>query len=182
MGASACAAMITGMALCSTPFEHRINRLARLYRMSKVICKYAAMRSLDPVMVLAVAKHESNMTPWLRGATGDYGLMQIHSPSRMAQKRFGLRKCDLLKLECNVNHGTKLMKVIRDSCLSSHTHRSKNFHWMRHYNWYGGNGKYHLKILWLTKAYKRAWTEKNNKLFKMITRRRFPRNLADVAK
>lgn len=40
----------------------------------------AERRGIDPVTVVALVEHESNFRARARGATHDYGLMQIHEP------------------------------------------------------------------------------------------------------
>lgn len=145
--------------------------------MSRAICYYAKKRSLDPVMVLSIAKHESSFSRYLISHTSDYGLMQINSKSRIGTTEYyGPRKCDLLKTWCNVKWGTYIMAMWKRVC-SSHKHRRpKHFHWIKHYNWYGDKGTYYLKILWLTKAYKKAWSGRIE-AYSMIRARTYPRRL-----
>jgi len=172
-----CVWMIFSMALSSVPGKITLKKVHQLHVMSQAICFNAKKRSLDPVLVLSIAKHESNFTRQLISRTHDYGLMQIHSKSKISSTAFTSRiHCNLLKTRCNIRWGTYIMSVWRRAC-RKHLHlKPKCFHWIRHYNWYGGKGKYYLRVLWLTVAYKAAWNGRIE-LYYLIKHRRYPNKL-----
>jgi hypothetical protein len=126
------------------------------YKIAKNICHYSEKRNLDPYLVLSTIRHESNFTINAKSHTKDLGLMQINS-------RIYKPKCNLLNIRCNINEGTKILYVWKKAC-ANHKHKS---HWLRHYNW--RNKKHHLRVLWLTEAYKKN----KHYLFKMIKERKY---------
>jgi len=86
----------------------------------------------------------------------------------------GRRKCDLLKMRCNIDWGTYIMALWRRKCKGKH-------HWLRHYNWYGASGKYYLNVLWVRAAYKAAWDGKIE-AYAAIRARSFPKNVETCLK
>lgn len=60
------------------------ERAARLAGLAPAIVEEAAAHGLDPILAVAVMRHESTCRPWARGSAGEVGLMQIH-PRGMAQ-------------------------------------------------------------------------------------------------
>jgi hypothetical protein len=139
---------------------------------AKEICRYSIYRKLDPYMVLSVIRHESYFNPRLKNKTNDYGLMQIN-------KKWSRAKCNLRRIRCNIREGTRMMSMWRRACLlhkykDTPWSKHENVHWLRHYNW--NNKRHHLKILWLTEAYKKA-AEGHRHLYKIIKDRRFYRRL-----
>jgi hypothetical protein len=124
------------------------------------ICRYSKYRKLDHYMVLSTIRHESFFNPRLKSRTGDYGLMQINI-------KWSKAKCNLYEIRCNIREGTRMLASWRRAC-RYHTNHKKT-HWLRHYNW--NNRTHHLKILWLTEAYKKA-AEGHKYLYKIIRDRR----------
>lgn len=157
-----CAAIIFKLAFLTTTTSHPIY----LHKISKTICYYANKRNLDPYMILAIAKHESDFKFWKVSRTNDFGLMQVHSKSKIGSTMLRGRKCNLLKIKCNIRWGTYIMFIWKKN------HKGK-YHWIRRYNWYGSHGKYYLKILWITKAYKLG----TRKALRWINENKFPSNL-----
>jgi soluble lytic murein transglycosylase-like protein len=86
---------------------------------------------LDPLLIAAVAYHESQFDPRVVSRTNDYGLMQIHVGRRFNKKYIG-REYLLLDPRRNIMLGAKLMKMWR----TIHHRRCKghHHHWLNHYN------------------------------------------------
>lgn len=86
---------------------------------------------LDPLLIAAVACHESQFDPRVVSRTNDYGLMQIHVGKRFNKKYIG-REHLLFDPRRNIRIGAKLMrmwKVIHHRRCRGHRH-----HWLNHYN------------------------------------------------
>lgn len=165
-----CVMMIAKMAVSSHPGRATLRRTAYLQRMSRIVCQQSMRRRLDPVLVLSVIRVESGFQSWLVSSTSDWGLMQINSKTRIGTAQYpGRRKCDLLKMRCNIDWGTYIMALWRRKCKGKH-------HWLRHYNWYGASGKYYLNVLWIRAAYKAAW-DGRIEAYSAIRSRAFPKNV-----
>jgi hypothetical protein len=101
----------------------------------------ARAHDLDPLLVLAVAVTESRLKHRvINRATHDYGIMQLHCPSR-DYAPWCRPRC-LRSLACNIAAGTAILARQKRRCTSKHRHRS---HWIRHYNW--RNKKYDVEVL-----------------------------------
>jgi hypothetical protein len=130
----------------------------RIKVIAKYTCYYSKRRKLNPYMVLGIMRHESFFRPRLISKTNDYGLMQLN-------KKYFWGRCNLLKIRCNIKEGTRFLSAIRRA------YRNAKFHWLRKYNWY--SYKHHLRVLWLTRAYKEA--KGNKKLYKLIRSGKYKR-------
>jgi len=124
------------------------------YRESKAIatytCQYTNKYKVDPIVVLAIMKHESSFRQLkYPSRTNDYGLMQLHCPKDSPFKF--CNRCNVKKMECNIKEGVRLLYQMKKSCLAKNkgTH-----HWLRHYNWY--DRQYPNKILKIINELERA--------------------------
>ena len=100
-----CVALVFHLALLTS--NHNNN----LHKISKEICYYSKLRNLDPVMILSIIKHESDFISWKKSSTNDFGLMQVHSKSKFGSTYLKGRKCNLLKIRCNIKWGTYIMYI-----------------------------------------------------------------------
>lgn len=150
-----CLFMITIMIL-----NTQENR-APAMKIARSVCKYSKKYDVDPVLVVALIKHESDFSRRCYNSTGDYGLMQIHAEDRYGARWINGTRCDLYETNCNVAKGAKFLAIWKKAC-KKHKHKS---HWLRHYNW--NSKKHHLTVLWLRKAYKQAYAGKEE-LYKVI--------------
>lgn len=132
-----------------------VNR-RRIRVIAKYTCLYSKRRKVNPYLVIGTMRHESFFKPYLVSSTSDYGLMQLN------KKYFGHR-CNLLKIRCNIREGVRYLAAIKK------VYGNVKFHWLRKYNWY--SYKHHLRVLWLTRAYKEA--EKRKELYKVIRSGRY---------
>lgn len=123
-------------------------------KIARTVCKYSAKYEVDPVLVVALMKHESDFRVRSYHRAGDYGLMQIHAEHRFGAKWINRKRCNLYGIDCNIAKGVKFLAIWKKAC-KKHRHKS---HWLRHYNW--RSPKHHLKVLWLTEAYKQAFAGK----------------------
>lgn len=148
--------------------EKYVNRYRKqIQKISKYICFYSRKRKIDPRITLSFMRHESHFKPKVIGPTKDYGLMQLKAKDRYSPDFDHWFKCDLLKIKCNIDRGTRFLYIWKRKC-KHHSHKS---HWTRHYNW--RNRKHHLRVLWLSRAYKKAYENNNKKLYKIIKRDRY---------
>lgn len=170
MSFAQCVLMLTKMSVSTHPGRMNLRRLRKVTHISKLVCEYSARRSLDPVLVLSVIRVESGFDPHSVSSTHDYGLMQLNSKSRIGPTLYpGLKKCDLLRMRCNIKWGTYVLYLWKRKCRGRH-------HWLRHYNWYGAQGKYYLKVLWVRAAYNAAWNG-SLEAYRMIRAREFPKKI-----
>jgi len=70
---------------------------------------------VDPLLVLALIRQESNFHPHVVGAGLYYGLMQVHpSTGRNSLGNRSLRNRDLLNIETNIAAGVATLGLMRD--------------------------------------------------------------------
>ena len=109
---------------------------------ARQIQKASIQYHIDPILITSVIWHESRFrTSAYRKSTSDYGLMQIHCPTRDYAPWCKQRK-KFATIKCNINIGVYLLYIKKKRCLRDHKHKS---HWIRHNNWLDKN--YDTKIL-----------------------------------
>lgn len=131
------------------------DKIKYSYKIAKNICEYSREYNINPYLMVAVAKHESNFNPKALGGGIDRGLFQLNSTNRFKttfdswKKRKG---CDLYDIKCNTKKAAKFLSYYKKKT------RNKNYHYIRHYNW---NNKKHAKyVLWLKKVYENPEKQK----------------------
>lgn len=145
-----CIGPITAAIIATHYNPNRYNR--RIIRVIATnVCYYSKKRRVDPFLIIGLIRHESFFKPRIISKTSDYGLMQLN------KKYFG-GKCNLLKIGCNIKEGVRFVSVLK------RVYGNSKFHWLRKYNWY--SRKHHLRVLWLSRAYKAA--NKRKDLYKVI--------------
>lgn len=81
---------------------------------ANTILRYSELRNLDPLLVLAVAEHESNFNPRLVCSSKDTGIMQIiPSTGRQLARHLGISNYSydmLFNIDTNINLGTFYLK------------------------------------------------------------------------
>jgi soluble lytic murein transglycosylase-like protein len=123
-------------AIAATNADHyaKIDAATRM-EYSFYIAEASHAHGLDPLLVTAVAWHESNFRNLDRNATNDYGLMQVHwqrlSPAKGEDWLVGLKPRDLLDPRTNIHAGCRELAYYRDLCKArKHRHR-----WWSHYRY-----------------------------------------------
>lgn len=146
------------VAIMSTHYNPNGNR-RRIKVIAKNVCYYSKRKRVSPYLVISTIRHESFFKPNLISGTNDYGLMQLN------KKYFGHKCKSLLQIKCNIREGTKFLSALK------RVYKNAKFHWLRKYNWYSFN--HHLRILWLTRAYKEA--KEREELYEVIRSGRYKR-------
>ena len=103
--------LLSLMAIFFFIFGIRTKRTSDNYELYRPIATRAARRhGIEPELVLAVIKRESNFDPDARGAAGEYGLMQVTRIAARDWERLNHRRIrndnDLFDPELNIEIGT----------------------------------------------------------------------------
>ena len=145
-----------------------ITNADKILEIASYTCGYSKKYNLDPVLILALQKHESNYKPRVRSKSKDCGLMQLHDHDGDCKQG-----CNLRTIHCNIKKGTEFLLRIKRKCLNKHRHK----YWIRHYNW---RSKYHYwRILWITRALKEAFLHNSSKIYKKIKTRAYPKKFPE---
>lgn len=141
------AVLIYVLAQMGAPAKYRSD-------IAKYTHKYSLKYDIDPLLALAVMYHESRFRPYINNPRfHDYGLMQIHCPSR----NYVLWCRDLKKLKTikyNIKIGIYILSTWKKKCIKRHIHK---YHWVRHYNWYSKD--YDKRVLKVYERIKRIANE-----------------------
>lgn len=126
-------------------------------KIGQVVCKEnrrgKGSFELDPLVILSVMYVETRFRHFKKPTrTRDYGIMQIHCPSRNYAPYCKNRK-RLLSLRGNIEIGIDLLRRIK----KKYSRRSKKLSWIRYYNW--GNPKYRDRILRTYQKFRRLLTQ-----------------------
>jgi len=92
--------------------------------------KYGERRGVDPLLVAAVAYHESLLRPSKVSRTNDYGLMQLHVGDNTHARYVGREKL-LFEPGRNIRLGVRMLAWWK----AHHQRRcGSEHHWLLHYN------------------------------------------------
>ena len=106
--------------------------LAQQPAYGRLIERNARVHRLDPLLIVAVIKVESNGYVRATSPTNDYGLMQLHV-SHTTHKRFLGREHLLFEPARNIRLGARMLRFWRRHH-RKHCKGSRH-HWWAHYNW-----------------------------------------------